>query len=104
MSARFLSILCFLAAFAPFRSGQAADVLPQYESSTVNVDEPNAAGWRSAHFFHPFAAPSVVITGPVTMNDLAPVTVRVRNVTATSFDYQLAEWDYLDGTHGKEKF
>ena len=39
------------------------------------------------------------------MADLAPVTVRVRNVTATGFEYQMDKsGDYLDGTHGKEKF
>ncbi|HEV7404257.1 MAG TPA: DUF1800 family protein [Chthoniobacteraceae bacterium] len=104
MSARLLSFVFFLIVLAPFRPARAADVLPQYESSTVDVDQANAATWRAVHFVHPFAAPPVVITGPVTMNDLAPVTVRVRNVTTTGFEYQMDEWDYLDGTHGKEKF
>ena len=104
MSARLLSLVFFLIALVPFRCGHAADVLPQYESSTVNVDQPNAATWRTVQFAHAFVAPPVVITGPVTMADLAPVTVRVRNVTATGFEYQMDEWDYLDGTHGKEKF
>lgn len=104
MSLRLLPLVLFLVGFLPLRAAHAADVLPQYESSTVNVDQPNAATWRAVHFVRPFAAPPVVITGPVTMLDVAPVTVRVRNVTATGFEYQLDEWDYLDGTHGKEKF
>lgn len=104
MSARLLPFLFLLIALEPFRTAYAADVLPQYESSTVNVDQPNAAIWRTVQFAHAFVAPPVVITGPVTMADLAPVTVRVRNVTATGFEYQMDEWDYLDGTHGKEKF
>ena len=41
---------------------------------------------------------AVVVVGPVTRNDSEPVTPRVRNVTGNSFQVQLDEWDYLDGT------
>ena len=44
----------------------------------------------------------VVITGAVTNNETDPVTARVMNVTSTSFELKLDEFDYLDGTHATE--
>ena len=44
----------------------------------------------------------VVVFGGVSNNDTEPVNVRVRNVTATSFEVRLQEWDYLDGNHSTE--
>jgi len=35
-----------------------------------------------------------------TTNDADPMTMRVRNVTDTGFEWQIDEWDYLDGVHG----
>lgn len=44
----------------------------------------------------------VVVTGGVTSNDNAPVTVRVFNVGANSFQIKLEEYDYQDGVHSVE--
>ncbi len=43
-----------------------------------------------------------MVTGPPTSNGDQPLTVRVRNVTATGFEFQLDEWQYLDGWHAGE--
>jgi len=48
-----------------------------------------------------FANP-VVTMGPPSFIGNQPTTVRVRNVTAGSFQHNLQEWDYLDGSHVDE--
>ncbi len=44
----------------------------------------------------------IVVMGPPSFNGAQPTTVRVRNVTASSFQHSLQEWDYLDGNHVNE--
>lgn len=44
----------------------------------------------------------IVVMGPPSFNGNHPSTVRVRNVTSSSFDHNLQEWDYLDGNHVDE--
>ena len=44
----------------------------------------------------------VVVVGTLTNEDDSPATIRVKNVTATSFDIYIEEWDYLNGTHSPE--
>jgi hypothetical protein len=44
----------------------------------------------------------VVIMQPATHNDSDPVTIRLKGITTNSFQFQLDEWDYLDGSHGTE--
>ena len=41
----------------------------------------------------------VVIMGPLTSAGGHPSTVRVKNVSPTGFEWQIDEWDYLDGAH-----
>ena len=48
-----------------------------------------------------FSNPRVVM-GPPSFAGAQPTTVRVRNVTASSFQHNLQEWDYLDGFHVNE--
>lgn len=59
------------------------------------------SGWRKVKFASTYQQP-IVITGPVSMQDRAPVTVRVRNVTATGFEIRLLPWPYLPAAHGTE--
>ncbi|MES2570983.1 MAG: H-type lectin domain-containing protein [Verrucomicrobiota bacterium] len=75
---------------------------PRYESGLLSTNQPAAATWRSVTFASSFTVPPVVVLGPATFNDTQGLAPRVRNVTATGFEYQLDEWDYLDGTHGVE--
>jgi hypothetical protein len=44
----------------------------------------------------------IVVMGPPSFVGAQPTTVRVRNVTSSSFQHALQEWDYLDGTHIEE--
>lgn len=73
-----------------------------YESGVLTSSQPNASTWRTVNFGTTFSAPPVVVLGTTTYNDTQALTTRVRNVTATSFEYQLDEWDYLDGVHASE--
>ncbi len=45
-----------------------------------------------------FTTPRVVM-GPPSFAGNQPTSVRVRNVTSSSFQHNLQEWDYLDGSH-----
>ena len=48
-----------------------------------------------------FSNPRVVM-GPPGFIGTQPTSVRVRNITASSFQHNLQEWDYLDGSHVNE--
>ncbi len=45
----------------------------------------------------------VVVVGPVSRVGPEPGVLRVRNVRANAFEVRFQEWDYLDGTHLKER-
>lgn len=57
--------------------------------------------WRKVSFASSYQQP-IVVTGPLSVNDQAPVTVRLRNVTATGFEIRLIQWPYLRTAHGTE--
>ena len=69
------------------------------QSGTVTIEQPNASTWFSVTFEQPFDDTPAVVMGPPTFRGGQATTMRVRNVTPTGFDYQLDEWDYLDGYH-----
>ncbi len=83
-------------------------------SQTISIPEENKVNlpleigelqldhnWVRVTFSQPFIDP-IVIAGPPTYADAAPVTVRIRNITPNGFDIRLQEWDYLDGSHDPE--
>ncbi|NOY46554.1 MAG: hypothetical protein GXP50_14055, partial [Deltaproteobacteria bacterium] len=57
--------------------------------------------WTTVTFDKTFTDP-VVVAKPLSLNDGAPATVRVRNVTSTGFEIRVQEYVYQDGTHGGE--
>ena len=59
------------------------------------------SNWTTVYLNRSFTNP-VVIMGPPSSNDPTPVNVRVKNVTADSFQVKCQEWDYLDGNHVNE--
>lgn len=67
------------------------------ESGSVDVNH----AWKTISLANRYTKP-VVICGGMTMNGGAAATVRVRNVTSTSFEVRVQEWDYLDGNHSNE--
>lgn len=54
--------------------------------------------WTQITLQETYANP-VVIAGPPSFNGPNPSTVRVRNVTSTSFEVRIDEWEYLDEQH-----
>ncbi|MCL7939466.1 malectin domain-containing carbohydrate-binding protein [Halomonas sp. ATCH28] len=77
----------------------ASDVIG--ESGVTSLTQASSGDWTSVTFSEALVNPAVVM-GPLTTNDGEPATVRVRNVTDSGFEFQIDEWDYLDGVHGQE--
>ncbi|HEY1082733.1 MAG TPA: DUF1800 family protein, partial [Prosthecobacter sp.] len=79
-----------------------APVKVNFESGVVTLasGQANSTTWQTVTFTRNFnSIIPVVIMGPVRSADGEPHTVRVRNVTATGFQWQIDEWDYLAGAH-----
>lgn len=82
-----------------------ADFRPSASASfafgTATRSQADAATFYSQNIS---GAPSnpVVLMGPPSFNGAQASVVRVRNVTNQSFQYQVDEWDYLDGGHTTE--
>ena len=98
LNLRLLAVLCLcLSAVAHAQE-------PQFETGTLSVQQARTDQWFTHTFEEAFAAPPVVVLGPPSRRGSDPSTMRVRSVTATSFEYQLDEWDYRDGPHIQETF
>ncbi len=69
------------------------------DAGTVNITN----AWTTVSFGQTFGAAPVVMTQVATYNDATPVTTRIRNVTATSFQVQLEEEEANDQTHIAER-
>jgi PKD repeat protein len=52
--------------------------------------------WKHIAFRQTFVNPIVVAT-PLSANDFAPATIRIRNITRTGFEIRVQEWEYLGG-------
>ncbi len=68
------------------------------EGGTVSTNH----NWATVNLSHHFTKP-VVLLGGVANNGSQAATIRVRNVTPTSFEVRVQEWDYLDGNHANEQ-
>lgn len=79
-----------------------SEAAPAGEAGAVTVRQDHANHWHRVAFQRAYQDP-VVVMGPPTRNGGHPTVVRVRNVTATGFEFQLDEWDYLDGAHTGER-
>lgn len=75
---------------------------PVVEYGSMTRNQSSSSQWRTVYFDKAFATPPVVILGPPSSNDSEPCTVRVRNITTTRFQWQIDEYEYLDGAHGSE--
>ncbi len=68
-----------------------------YESGEVLA----STDWQTVDLLNTYYQP-VVIMGPPSYRDTEPVTIRVKEVNRSSFEFQIDEWDYLDGNHPDE--
>ncbi|WP_187429341.1 M10 family metallopeptidase C-terminal domain-containing protein [Roseobacter fucihabitans] len=74
---------------------------PIGQSGTVTVSQNSADQWHTVSF-DAVIEDAVVVMGPMTFNGIQPGTTRIRDVTDTGFQFQIDEWDYLDGFHLQE--
>ncbi|MEM1130680.1 MAG: carbohydrate-binding protein, partial [Pseudomonadota bacterium] len=71
------------------------------EAGNVTFTQTNSDTWFAVSFAEALENPSVIM-GPPTVNGAQQTTMRVRDVTSDGFEFQLDEWDYLDGGHIEE--
>lgn len=72
------------------------------EVGSVSVTQDDAGKWfTSSTFQGHYVAPTVMMMSN-SVNGSQAAHIRLKNVTNSSFSYQLEEWDYLDGTHSTE--
>jgi hypothetical protein len=71
------------------------------EVGSVTINQPNAGAWHTVNLINRYIDP-VVIMQPASFNGGHPTTIRIRNVTESNFEFQMDEWDYLDGAHTTE--
>jgi hypothetical protein len=75
----------------------------EFEAGLLDVTQVASGDWHRIQFDREFAAPPVVVLGPLSANNSQGATLRVRNVTTSDFEFQIDEWDYLDGAHPSEQ-
>jgi len=68
------------------------------EAGTTGSNQNGADQWHTVSLQRSYSAP-VVLINMTTYNGSQPAHIRVRNVTSSSFEYQIEEWDYLDQSH-----
>ncbi len=71
------------------------------ELGQVNVSQGSRDHWHSITTLQTYTDP-VVIMQPLSFNDPEPATIRLRQVGPQGFEFQIQEWDYLDGVHPLE--
>jgi hypothetical protein len=71
------------------------------EVGKVTVNQSSATQWHTVNLVNTYTNP-VMILQPASYNGGDPSTIRLRNVSASSFEFQIDEWDYRDGAHTAE--
>lgn len=72
--------------------------VPIGQSGTVTVAQSGSDQWHAVAF-DTTILDAVVVMGPMSFNGGQAATTRVRNVTDEGFEFQIDEWNYLDGAH-----
>lgn len=70
------------------------------ESGDITKDQPNGTTWYTVTLKNSYSNP-VVLMNMNTYNGSNPSHIRIKNVNSNSFQFQIEEWDYLDGVHSK---
>lgn len=71
------------------------------ETGRVTVSQDGADQWHTVHLGGTYADP-VVVLSPLSYEGAQQAVPRVRNVASSRFEFQIDEWDYLDGGHVAE--
>ncbi|MEO1121436.1 MAG: hypothetical protein AAFW88_09340 [Pseudomonadota bacterium] len=69
------------------------------QSGSETVAQIDGSQWHLVEFGYAIENP-VVVMGAVIGGDADPAMARIRNVTSEGFEFQIDEFDYLDGVHG----
>jgi len=79
--------------FLAVKPGHVTDTYDDFvaEAGSILMDN----NWQTVYFTRKFTKPVVIFGGQPIGND--PSTIRVRNVTSTSFEVRIQEWQYLNG-------
>ncbi|MEM9203277.1 MAG: H-type lectin domain-containing protein [Actinomycetota bacterium] len=96
---RLVAVLGLLGALLTTASPGSAAGTPTLQTGVVTFAQSNSATWYSVTFDEAFDDAPIVVMGPISYAGTHPAMMRVRNVTTTGFEYQLDEWEYLDGGH-----
>ncbi|MEM6847765.1 MAG: SGNH/GDSL hydrolase family protein [Pseudomonadota bacterium] len=87
--------------FSPIEPLPGTTVTGSLETGTVTFGQEGPDDWKVVTFSSTITNARVVVSPPTATGEDMGV-IRVRNVTDTGFEFQLDEWDYLDGFHGAE--
>jgi hypothetical protein len=71
------------------------------EAGVISLAQNHPDDWQTLTFSQSYINP-VVLMQPLSFNGGQPAMVRLRSVTATSAEFQIDEWEYLDGWHTQE--
>lgn len=74
---------------------------PKFLADKISVSQSDRSQWHTVDFPETFNNP-IVVMGPLSCNDCAPTTIRVKDVDSNGFKFKIEEWEYLDGIHGEE--
>jgi Putative metal-binding motif len=67
------------------------------ENGEIQIDDQ----WIFVPLTKTFKNP-IVVAKPMSVNDMDPAIIRIKNVNNDGFEIRIQEWDYLDGEHGLE--
>ncbi len=71
------------------------------EVGKIRVGQASRHDWHTINLLNTYTDP-IIIMQPLSYNGGDPATVRIKNATNTSFQFQIDEWNYRDGAHTVE--
>ncbi|MEM7601666.1 MAG: H-type lectin domain-containing protein, partial [Verrucomicrobiota bacterium] len=74
----------------------------QLEVQSVSTNTSGRGDWEAVQFDTEFSEVPVVVASPPAYGGNQPVSIAIRNVTTLGFEFQVREWEYLDGSHNEE--
>ncbi len=80
-------------------SGGNSGSSPILQTGEIVIEQANSSTWYWVSFDQPFDNTPIVILGPPSANSTDQVIPRIRNVNTNGFEFQIDEWDYLNGYH-----
>lgn len=87
--------LAYLAINSPILTNDIGDVFGESGQSIIDDN------WTTISLTNKYINP-VVVANCLSENEVDPAIVQIKNVTPTSFDIKINEWDYLDKVHVNE--